>query len=148
MQSAVVVDRQPGEPGDTKACKTTDLVPMIGAADISRALSSGSGCTLENVVAVTSSLAVAAAARLSAVVLTSPLAVVACSWVVEVTSSLAIAAGACSMAVLTNPVKEEAARSSVVEVLVLGTTETTAGSCFVAFPNDPIVEMAARWRHW
>jgi hypothetical protein len=32
---------------------------MIGAADISRALSSGSGCTLENVVAVTSSLAVA-----------------------------------------------------------------------------------------
>ena len=63
-------------------------LPMIGAADISRALSSGSGCTLENVVAVTSSLAVA-------------------------------------------------------EVLVLGTTETTAGTCFVAFPNDQIVEMAA-----
>ena len=69
---------------------------MIGAADRSRALSSGSGCTLENVVAVTSSLAVAAAARLSAV-----------------------------------------------EGFVLGTTETTAGTCFVAFPNDSIVEMAA-----
>jgi hypothetical protein len=32
---------------------------------------------------------------------------------------------------------------AVAEVLVLGTTETTAGTCFVAFPNDPIVEMAA-----
>ena len=59
MQSAVVVDRQPREPGDAKSFKTSDVVPMIGAADISRALSSGSGCTLENVVAVTSSLAVA-----------------------------------------------------------------------------------------
>ena len=69
---------------------------MIGAAEISRALPSWSGCTLENVVTVASSLAVAAGARLSAV-----------------------------------------------EGFVLGTAETTAGTCFVAFPNDPIVEMAA-----
>jgi hypothetical protein len=48
--------------------------------------------------------------------------------VMTATSSLAVAA---------------AARLSAVEGFVLGTAETTAGTCFVAFSNDPIVEMAA-----
>ncbi len=53
MQSAAVVDRQPREPEDTRSFETTDVVSMIGAADIPCASFSGSGTTLGNVVAVT-----------------------------------------------------------------------------------------------